>query len=219
MARLFTPELELDIAGLERSRRGMVRAVRRQGLGAVADTAREVEQALERATQGAVEGRLWRAWSSRVYADDLASIVYVKGGRRTRAGLQFAGGSGRLAAKDGGPTAIPLPAAGAVGRDRNLTPEEWMRRTGLRLRLVKRPGRFPILVADEALLGRSGRATPSRSRRQGPGQRGRVTVPIFVIMPPRGFSGEFSIDAIAKQGQGRLVGNFQQRVGRLSSSS
>lgn len=72
--------------------------------------------------------------------------------------------------------AIPLPAAGKGFRGR-ITPGEWERRTGLRLRLVyRRTG--PSLLVAEARLSSRGLAAASRSKTG----RGVATVPIFVLL-------------------------------------
>jgi hypothetical protein len=88
-----------------------------------------------------------------------------------------------IRSKDGFYLAIPLPAAGARGGRRPLTPGMWESRTGIRLRFVYRRGRASLLVADEVRLSSKGRAAVRRSNRFGPAQRGATTVPIFVLLP------------------------------------
>lgn len=88
-----------------------------------------------------------------------------------------------IRSKSGFYLAIPLPAAGARGGRRPLTPGMWEARTGVRLRFIYRRGRPSLLVADEVRLSSSGRAAVRRSTRVGPAQRGATTVPIFVLLP------------------------------------
>ncbi len=73
---------------------------------------------------------------------------------------------------------IPTPAAGKSTRGGRITPGEWERRTGLRLRFVyRRTG--PSLLVAEGRLNTKGRAVASRSKTG----RGLTTVPIFLLVP------------------------------------
>jgi len=74
--------------------------------------------------------------------------------------------------------AIPTPAAGRSLRGGRLTPGEWERRNGLRLRFVYRRSGPSLLVA-EGRLNTRGRAVRSRSKTG----RGVATVPIFLLVP------------------------------------
>jgi len=88
--------------------------------------------------------------------------------------------------------AIPTAAAGKSLRGGRITPGEWERRTGLRLRFVYRRTGPSLLVAEGRLntKGRAfggltrphrghGPASPSRSKTG----RGLTTVPIFLLVP------------------------------------
>ena len=71
-----------------------------------------------------------------------------------------------------------LPAAGKSTRGGRITPGEWERRRGLRLRFVyRRTG--PSLLVAEGRLNTKGQAVASRSRTG----RGKVTAPIFLLVP------------------------------------
>jgi hypothetical protein len=73
---------------------------------------------------------------------------------------------------------IPTEAAGKSLRGGRISPREWERRTGLRLRFVyRRIG--PSLLVAEARLSTRGRAVASRSRTG----RGVATVPVFLLVP------------------------------------
>jgi hypothetical protein len=74
--------------------------------------------------------------------------------------------------------AIPTAAAGKSARGGRITPGEWERRSGLRLRFVyRRTG--PSLLVAEGRLNTRGRAVASRSKTG----RGVATVPIFLLVP------------------------------------
>ena len=83
-----------------------------------------------------------------------------------------------IRSKDGFCLAIPTPAAGKGTRGKALTPGEWERRRGLRLRFVYRRGGPSLLVADGRLNSR-GLGVASRSKTG----RGQSTVPIFLLVP------------------------------------
>ena len=83
-----------------------------------------------------------------------------------------------IRSKDGFWLAIPTPSAGKGSRGKALTPGEWERRRGLRLRFVYRRGGPSLLVADGRLNSR-GLGVASRSKTG----RGRSTVPIFLLVP------------------------------------
>ena len=83
-----------------------------------------------------------------------------------------------IRSKDGFWLAIPTPAAGKSSRGGRITPGEWERRTGLRLRFVYRR-RGPSLLVAEGRLNSKGRAVASRSKTG----RGLATMPIFLLVP------------------------------------
>jgi hypothetical protein len=74
--------------------------------------------------------------------------------------------------------AIPTPAAGKSTRGGRISPGEWERRTGMRVRFVyRRTG--PSLLVAEGRLNTKGHAVASRSKTG----RGLTTVPIFLLVP------------------------------------
>ena len=83
-----------------------------------------------------------------------------------------------IRSKNGFWLAIPTPAAGKSKRGGRITPGEWERRTGLRLRFIYRRTGASLLVA-EGRLNTKGRAVASRSKTG----RGVATVPIFLLVP------------------------------------
>ena len=83
-----------------------------------------------------------------------------------------------IRSKSGFWLAIPLPAAGKSLRGGRITPGEWERRRGLRLRFVyRRTG--PSLLVAEGRLNTKGQAVVSRSKTG----RGKVTALIFLLVP------------------------------------
>ncbi|MFU8778381.1 MAG: DUF6441 family protein [Roseovarius sp.] len=83
-----------------------------------------------------------------------------------------------IRSKSGFWLAIPTAAAGKSARGGRITPREWERRSGLRLRFVYRRNGPSLLVA-EGRLNTRGRAVASRSKTG----RGVATVPIFLLVP------------------------------------
>jgi len=108
--------------------------------------------------------------------------------------------------------AIPLPAAGKGRGGARLTPGEWEKRRGMRLRFVYRRRGPSLLVADGRLSAR-GLGVPSRSKTG----RGRATMPIFLLVPqvklPKrldlGHDAERALDSVP----GLIVANWVE--GRL----
>ena len=83
-----------------------------------------------------------------------------------------------IRSKDGFWLAIPTEAAGRGLRGGKITPGEWERRRGLRLRFIyRRTG--PSLLVAEGRLNTKGQAVVSRSKTG----RGKVTAPIFLLVP------------------------------------
>ena len=80
--------------------------------------------------------------------------------------------------KNGFWLAIPTPAAGKSTRGGRITPSEWERRSGLRLRFIYRR-RGPSLLVAEGRLNTKGRAVASRSKTG----RGLVSATIFLLLP------------------------------------
>lgn len=82
-----------------------------------------------------------------------------------------------IRSKDGFWLAIPTKAAGKGARGGRITPGEWERRRGLRLRFVYRR-RGPSLLVAEGRLNARGVGVASRSKTG----RGLSTVPIFLLV-------------------------------------
>jgi hypothetical protein len=106
-----------------------------------------------------------------------------------------------IRSKDGYWLAIPTPAAGKGTRGKALTPGEWERRRGLRLRFVYRRGGPSLLVADGRLNSR-GLGVASRSKTG----RGQSTVPIFLLVPQVKLAKRLSLARDAERAQAAIPG-------------
>ncbi len=106
--------------------------------------------------------------------------------------------------------AIPTEAAGRGVRGGRITPLEWERRRGLRLRLVyRRTG--PSLLVAEGRVNNRGLGVASRSKTG----RGRTTVPIFLLVPQVRLPKRLDLDRDTEQAHdsvpGLIVGNWVER--------
>ena len=106
-----------------------------------------------------------------------------------------------IRSKDGFWLAIPTEAAGKGVRGRRLTPGEWERRRGLRLRFIYRR-RGPSLLVAEGRLNTKGSAVASKSKTG----RGVTTVPIFLLVPQVKLRKRLDLARDAKAAQKRIPG-------------
>lgn len=84
-----------------------------------------------------------------------------------------------IKSKNGFYLAIPTEAAGKGRVGARLTPGEWERRRGMRLRFIYRRNGPSLLVAEKARINTRGTAVASRSKTG----RGQVSAPIFLLVP------------------------------------
>lgn len=84
-----------------------------------------------------------------------------------------------IRSKSGFWRAIPTEAAGKGRRGARLTPAEWERRRGMRLRFIYRRNGPSLLVAEKARINTRGLAVASRAKTG----RGQVSAPIFLLVP------------------------------------
>jgi hypothetical protein len=106
-----------------------------------------------------------------------------------------------IRSKNGFWLAIPTPAAGKSARGGRISPGEWERRTGLRLRFIYRR-KGPSLLVAEGRLNTKGRAVASRSKTG----RGLLTAPIFVLVPQVRLEKRLNLAAAAEAELGRVPG-------------
>ena len=97
--------------------------------------------------------------------------------------------------------AIPTAAAGKSARGGRITPGEWERRRGLRLRFVYRRNGPSLLVAEGRLNAR-GVGVASRSKTG----RGLTTVPIFLLVPQVKLRKRLDFARDAKEAQAQIPG-------------
>ena len=138
--------------------------------------------------KSAWRGQITQAGLGRRLANSIRSQTYPKAGESLKAAaLVWSKAPEIIGAHDAGPLirskdgfwlAIPLPAAGKGVGGRRMTPGEWEKRRGLRLRFVYRRRGPSLLVADGRLSSR-GLGVPSRAK----SGRGRASVPIFLLVP------------------------------------
>ncbi len=168
-----TPDL---VAMLQEEVRAGERAVK----AAMAEAGGELKQAWRRQITGAGLGhRLPRTIRNRTYpqqGDSLDAAAFVWSNAPEIVSAHDRGVL--IRSKAGFWLAIPLPAAGKGRGGARLTPGEWERRRGMRLRFVYRR-RGPSLLVAYGRLNTRGLGGASRSKT---GRR-RATVPIFLLVP------------------------------------
>lgn len=97
--------------------------------------------------------------------------------------------------------AIPTPAAGKSARGGRISPGEWERRRGLRLRFIYRRSGPSLLVAEGRLnTRRLGVASRSKTG------RGLTTVPIFLLVRQVKLRKRLDLDRAAKAAQDGIPG-------------
>ncbi len=175
-------KLKLDIAP---DIAAMMAAEIAAGERAVTAAVREAGAGLKSAWRGQIVG----AGLGPRLANSIRSQVFPKSGESLRAAaLVWSKAPVIVGAHDAGPLirskngfwlAIPTEAAGRGLRGGRITPGEWERRRGMRLRFVYRRMGPSLLVADRARINTRGQAVASRSKTG----RGQVTVPIFLLVP------------------------------------
>lgn len=175
-------KLKLDIAP---DIAAMMAAEIAAGERAVTAAVREAGAGLKSAWRGQIVG----AGLGPRLANSIRSQQFPKSGESLRtAALVWSKAPVIVGAHDAGPLirskngfwlAIPTEAAGRGLRGGRITPGEWERRRGMRLRFVYRRTGPSLLVADRARINTRGQAVASRSKTG----RGHVTVPIFLLVP------------------------------------
>lgn len=138
--------------------------------------------------KSAWRGQITQARLGRRLANSIRSQTYPKAGESLKAAaLVWSTAPVIVGAHDTGPLirskdnfwlAIPTAAAGKGLKGGRITPGEWERRRGLRLRFVYRRRGPSLLVADGRLSSR-GLGVASRSK----SGRSKATVPIFLLVP------------------------------------
>ena len=156
-------------------------------------------------------GQITQAGLGRRLANSIRSQTYPRSGESLNAAaLVWSKAPVIVGAHDTGPLirsrdgfwlAIPTEAAGRGRRGGKITPGEWERRRGLRLRFVYRRRGPSLLVADGRLNSR-GLGVASRSKTG----RGKATVPIFLLVPQVKLAKRLDLARDAERAQAALPG-------------
>jgi len=154
------------------------------GERAVTGAMRAAGNALKTAWRGQITG----AGLGQRLANSIRAATFPKSGESLNAAaLVWSNAPVIVSAHDKGPLirskngfwlAIPTEAAGKSTRGGRITPGEWERRTGLRLRFIYRR-RGPSLLVAEGRINTKGRAVASKAK----SGKGLTTVPIFLLVP------------------------------------
>jgi len=170
--------------------------------------------------KAAWRGQITGAGLGRRLSNSIRSQTYPKSGDRLQAAaLVWSKAPVIVGAHDAGPLirskngfwlAIPMPAAGKGLKGGRITPAEWERRRGMRLRFVYRRRGPSLLVADGRLNSR-GLGVASRAKTG----RGRSTVPIFLLVPQVKLAKRLHLARDAERVQtaipGQIVANWVER--------
>lgn len=218
--------LEVDERQLAEVERALLGEVLAAGSASIGAATRRLEKDLEAQTRAAARGRAWRAWKSEVYprggrpAYDPVGEVFANGGRRSIGMLVYWSLPGTNRAKNGRYLAVPLKAALGTFEGRHVTPEQWERSFGAKLRPLFRPGKTPLLVADgEAMAG--GRFVPANKaaakRRGGQSFGTRGTVAVFALIEEQAQANRVSIGTAKRAAERYLADTFRRRLARIGS--
>ncbi|WP_231639010.1 DUF6441 family protein [Sphingomonas profundi] len=211
--------LTIDFAKLGADRSRLEKAILEAERAAVTDVGKQAERALEAATAAGGLGRLAKAWNSKVYpqkglAAGPATLLYPKGGDRTKGAIRGQVEGGRIGARGGGTIAVPTKAAALGVRKTRPTPEEWEAATGIKLIPVQRPGKPTLLIATGARVLKSGRI---RAASASAINRGRfASAVIFVLVPYVSLRSRFSVEGTLAPFAGRVAEDFARRAGAIS---
>lgn len=110
--------------------------------------------------------------------------------------------------------AVPLPAAGKSARGGRISPAEWERRNGRRLKFIFRRGRSGLLVDDGTVLAGARVIRRDGFSRAARGFRNR-TVPIFALVPQVRLRKRLSIEPAAQAAAASLPGRIRASLGAM----
>ena len=194
----------------------LVRLVEKEylhGERAVTRTMRDVSRDLKTKWRGHIAARLGHrmgntvksaAWPKATESMNAAAMVWTRAPQIVAAHEQGT----TIRSGDGFFLAIPTPEAGRGLKGRRITPGEWERRTGIRLRFIYRRRAASLLVAGGVRINRRGRAVISRSKTG----RNQVTAPIFILVPQVRLRKRLSLVRLAEDVAGtvpaRIVANW-----------
>lgn len=195
---LSAPDLRRTFAGTEREiERAVTRGMRDAADGLKADLRQDVVAA-------GLGERLARTWRGRVFPEireslEAAAFVWSRAPKIVDA---FARGV-VIRSTRGVFLAIPTEAAGRFGRNATggrarITPNDWERRTGLKLRFVYRRGRPSLLVAENARVNKRGLAAANRRK------TGQASAIVFLLVPQIALKKRLDVESTAKRQAARV---------------
>lgn len=120
--------------------------------------------------------------------------------------------------KDGFWLAIPTEAAGKSTRGGRITPGEWERRNGRRLKFVFRGGRPGLLIDVGEVLPRARVMKRDGTSRAARGFRNRSMV-IFILVPQVRLAKRLNLEQVAREWQDKLAGLVVQNWPDLKTSN
>jgi len=108
-----------------------------------------------------------------------------------------------IRAKDGFWLAIPTEAAGKSSKGGRITPGEWERRNGRRLKFIYRRGRPGLLVDTGDVLPRARVMKRDGTSRAARGFRNRSVI-IFILVPQVRLTKRLDLETVAREWQDKL---------------
>ena len=116
-----------------------------------------------------------------------------------------------IRAKSGKYLAVPLNAAKGSYLGNKITPAEWERIFGAKLRPLFRPGKTPLLVAD-GNADRGGFTRVSRDR----GKKGKVhAVPVFALLSDVPHANRVALEPAIGRAREYLSVSLSRRLGEI----
>lgn len=211
-------ELTVDKKSLAATEESVISRMLLSSVQALRTTARATEQDLEAMTRAAVPGNAWRAWKSAVYpranvpAYEPVAEIFANGKHRSRGMLSYWTSPGTNRAKGNRYLAVPMNDAkhwqelnralrGGGGTGAGDV-EKFARSRGLRLRVLARPGKTLLLVADGYQVGGAfvqiSPASAAAKQRGGQSVQ-RTTIPLFALIETQPHANRVSVGAALRR--------------------
>jgi hypothetical protein len=211
-----------DSDGLKRLRAQAEKDFLTAARTAVGTAGRRVEKEAEAAYTAAGLGKLARAWNTKVYpkvglSEAPTADVRPKGKARTIGAIRAYAEGATIRAKGGGMLAIPLRGAGAryVGRGKvAIGPQEWQRRTGIRLSPAKIGGKL-YLVANAVRGKKTGIVARKATLKRLEQGRKVERVLVFLLIEEQVVQQRVDLEPIFARGAIYLEKEFEREVNAL----